>query len=227
VKAINKGLLKTFSRMGISTLQSYRGAQVFEAIGLSKSLVDDYFAGTTSRIGGVDLAVLAREARVRHEFAFRTVSDYETELAPGGTYHYRIGGERHMINPVTISKLQHAVRQSDPKTFKEYTDTVDHQNRELGTLRGLLEFTPSGSPVPLEEVESAKEIVKRFATGAMSFGSISKEAHETLAIAMNQIGAKSNTGEGGEDSNRFERDANGNLRRSAVKQVASARFGVT
>jgi glutamate synthase domain-containing protein 2/glutamate synthase domain-containing protein 1/glutamate synthase domain-containing protein 3 len=227
VKAINKGLLKTFSRMGISTLQSYRGAQVFEAIGLSKSLVDEYFTGTTSRIGGVDLAVLAREAKLRHEFAFREVSDYETELAPGGSYHYRIDGERHMINPATISKLQHAVRKSDPKTFKEYTDTVDRQNRDLGTLRGLLEFKQAAPPVPIEEVECAKEIVKRFATGAMSFGSISKEAHETLAIAMNQIGAKSNTGEGGEDSTRFERDANGNLRRSAVKQVASARFGVT
>ncbi|HET9698864.1 MAG TPA: glutamate synthase large subunit, partial [Terriglobales bacterium] len=227
VKAVNKGLLKTFSRMGISTLQSYRGAQVFEAIGLSKSLVDEYFTGTTSRIGGVDLAVLAREAKMRHEFAFREVSESETELAAGGVYHYRAGGERHMINPTTISKLQHAVRKSDPKTFKEYTDTVDRQNRELGTLRGLLEFKAAESAVPLEEVEPAKEIVKRFATGAMSFGSISKEAHETLAIAMNQIGAKSNTGEGGEDANRFERDANGELRRSAVKQVASARFGVT
>jgi glutamate synthase (NADPH/NADH) large chain len=227
VKAINKGLLKTFSKMGISTLQSYQGAQVFEAIGLNPSLVDAYFAGTTSRIGGVGLEVIAREAGMRHEYAFQNVRNSETELATGGEYHYRVNGEHHLINPETISKLQQAVRQGSPKTFREYTDLVDEQNRNLCTLRGLMQFKKSQAPVPIEEVEPAKEIVKRFATGAMSFGSISKEAHETLAIAMNRIGGRSNTGEGGEDEKRFIPDSNGDLRRSAVKQVASARFGVT
>ena len=226
-KAINKGLLKTFSKMGISTLQSYRGAQVFEAIGLSKSLVDSYFAGTVSRIGGVGLDVIAREVEMRHEYAYRPVSQSEAELSSGGDYHYRVGGEYHLLNPLTISKLQHAVRQGSPQTFQEYTDLVDKQSRELCTLRGLMEIKKSAKPVPIDEVEPAKEIVKRFATGAMSFGSISKEAHETLAIAMNRIGGKSNTGEGGEDERRFRPDENGDLRRSAVKQVASARFGVT
>ncbi|HEX6879699.1 MAG TPA: glutamate synthase large subunit [Terriglobales bacterium] len=227
IKAVDKALLKTFSKMGISTLQSYRGAQVFEAIGLSKKLVNDYFAGTVSRIGGVGLDVIAREAQLRHEHAFRVQTDSERDLASGGNYHYRVDGEYHLLNPQTISKLQHAVRQGNPQTFQEYTDLIDQQNRELCTLRGLLEIKKSAKPVPLEEVEAAKEIVKRFATGAMSFGSISKEAHETLAIAMNRIGGKSNTGEGGEDEKRFERDEAGDSRRSAVKQVASARFGVT
>jgi glutamate synthase domain-containing protein 2/glutamate synthase domain-containing protein 1/glutamate synthase domain-containing protein 3 len=227
IKALDKGLLKTFSKMGISTLQSYRGAQVFEAIGLSKSLVDSYFAGTTSRIDGIGLDVIAREVQMRHEYAFRSILGSETELAVGGAYHYRTGGEYHLLNPQTISKLQHAVRQGSPQTFQEYTDLIDWQNRELCTLRGLMQLKKAAKPIPLEEVESAKEIVKRFATGAMSFGSISKEAHETLAIAMNRIGGKSNTGEGGEDEQRFQRDSNGDLRRSAVKQVASARFGVT
>jgi glutamate synthase (ferredoxin) len=227
VKAINKGLLKTFSKMGISTLQSYRGAQVFEAIGLNKDLVDAYFAGTTSRIEGVSLGVLAREAQLRHEHAYQSKTEYETDLAVGGAYHYRRDGEYHLLNPDTISKLQHAVRQSNPKTFKEYTDLIDNQNRNLCTLRGLLKIKKSDKPVPIDEVEPAKDIVKRFTTGAMSFGSISREAHETLAIAMNRIGGKSNTGEGGEDEARFKPDPNGDLRRSAVKQVASARFGVT
>jgi glutamate synthase (NADPH) large chain len=226
-KAINKGLLKTFSKMGISTLQSYRGAQVFEAIGLNEELVEKYFAGTTSRLSGVGLDVLAREARLRHQHAFRAVTDSETELAIGGDYQYRVNGEYHLLNPLTISKLQHSVQQGNYKTFQEYTDLIDKQNRQLCTLRGLMKIKKSATPVPLEEVEPAKEIVKRFTTGAMSFGSISKEAHETLAIAMNRIGGKSNTGEGGEDEARFHRDANGDLRRSAVKQVASARFGVT
>lgn len=227
IKAINKGLLKTFSKMGISTLQSYRGAQCFEAIGLNGELIDAHFAGTVSRIEGVGLEVIAREALLRHEFAFRAPRDFEAELSSGGQYHYRVDGEYHLLNPQTISKLQHAVRSADAKTFQEYTDLIDSQNRELCTLRGLLKIKDSARPVPLEEVEPAKEIVKRFATGAMSFGSISKEAHETLAIAMNRIGGKSNTGEGGEDESRFQRDENGELRRSAVKQVASARFGVT
>ena len=227
VKAINKGLLKTFSKMGISTLQSYRGAQVFEAIGLNRDLVRDYFSGTPSRIEGVGLEVLAEECVMRHAHGFAPRPNSGLDLDVGGTYRHRVDGEYHLINPQTISKLQHSVRQGSRKTFQEYTDLIDLQNKQLCTLRGLLQLKASDKPVPLEEVESAKEIVKRFATGAMSYGSISKEAHETLAIAMNRIGGRSNTGEGGEDSNRFQPDANGDLRRSSVKQVASGRFGVT
>ncbi len=226
-KAINKGLLKVFSKMGISTLQSYRGAQVFEAIGLNKSLIERYFTGTASRIEGVGLDVLAREAKMKHDHAFRPLSDSDTELAVGGSYQYRARGEYHLFNPLTVSKLQHAVRQESFQTFQEYTQLIDNQNREFCTLRGLMQFKFGAKPVPIEEVEPASEIVKRFATGAMSYGSISKEAHETLAIAMNRIGGKSNTGEGGEDEARFQRDPNGDWRRSAIKQVASARFGVT
>ncbi len=227
IKAINKGLLKTFSKMGISTLQSYRGAQVFEAVGLNESLVNSYFAGTASRIEGVGLDVLAREAQLKHAYAYQPLTDSETDLVVGGQYQYREGGEYHLLNPLTISKLQHAVRQSNPTTFQEYTDLIDNQNRVLCTLRGLLKLKYAEHPISIDEVEPAKEIVKRFTTGAMSFGSISKEAHETLAIAMNRLGGMSNTGEGGEDEERFKRDANGDLRRSAVKQVASGRFGVT
>jgi glutamate synthase (NADPH) large chain len=227
IKAINKGLLKTFSKMGISTLQSYRGAQVFEAVGLNESLVNSYFAGTASRIEGVGLDVLAREAQIKHTHAFQPLNESETELVVGGHYQYREGGEYHLLNPQTISKLQHAVRQNNPATFQEYTDLIDNQNRNLCTLRGLFKLKYSEHPIPIEEVEPAKEIVKRFTTGAMSFGSISKEAHETLAIAMNRLGGMSNTGEGGEDEERFKPDANGDSRRSAVKQVASGRFGVT
>ncbi len=227
IKAVDKGLLKVLSKMGISTLQSYCGAQIFEAIGLSKSVVERYFTGTSSRIEGVGLEVLAREALMRHRFAMQPPGESETELEVGGNYQYRERGERHLLNPVTISKLQHAVRQSSFETFQEYARVVNEQNRNLYTLRGLLDLHPAGPPVPLEEVEPASEIVKRFATGAMSFGSISKEAHETLAIAMNRIGGRSNTGEGGEDAARFLPDPNGDSRRSAIKQVASARFGVT
>ncbi len=227
LKAIKKGLLKTFSKMGISTLQSYQGAQVFEAIGLNKDLIDTYFSGTTSRLEGIGLEVLAREAQLKHEFAFQSLSEFETELSVGGNYHQRVNGEYHLLNPLTIGKLQQAVRQENFKTFQEYTELIDNQSSNLCTLRGLMKLKKSAAPIPLEEVEPAKEIVKRFTTGAMSFGSISKEAHETLAIAMNRIGGKSNTGEGGEDEVRFKPDANGDLRRSAVKQVASARFGVT
>jgi glutamate synthase (NADPH/NADH) large chain len=222
IKAINKGLLKTFSKMGISTLQSYRGAQVFEAIGLSKKLVDKYFTGTASRIEGVGLEVLAEEAIRKHRHAFQPLSESDTELAVGGNYQYRANGEFHLYNPQTISRLQHAVRQESSQTFQEYTDLIDNQNRQLATLRALLEIKDAAEPIPLEEVEPAASIVKRFATGAMSFGSISKEAHETLARAMNRIGGKSNTGEGGEDEERYGTD-----RRSAIKQVASGRFGVT
>jgi glutamate synthase (NADPH) large chain len=227
IKAINKGLLKTFSKMGISTLQSYRGAQVFEAVGLNRSLIEDYFPGTASRIEGVGLAVLAREAQMKHEYAFQPLTESETDLTVGGQYQYREGGEFHLLNPVTISKIQHAVNTNNPATFQEFTDLIDGQNRTLCTLRGLLKLKYLDEPIPLEEVEPAKEIVKRFTTGAMSFGSISKEAHETLAIAMNRLGGMSNTGEGGEDEARFKPDANGDSRRSAVKQVASGRFGVT
>jgi glutamate synthase domain-containing protein 2/glutamate synthase domain-containing protein 1/glutamate synthase domain-containing protein 3 len=227
IKAINKGLLKTFSKMGISTLQSYRGAQVFEAVGLNHSLVESYFPGTASRIGGVGLDVLAREAQMKHAYAFQPLTDSETDLTVGGQYQYREGGEYHLVNPLTISKLQQAVRQNSFATFQEYTDLLDEQNRHLCTLRGLLKLKYAAKPIDLDKVEPAKEIVKRFTTGAMSFGSISKEAHETLAIAMNRIGGMSNTGEGGEDEARFKRDPNGDLRRSAVKQVASGRFGVT
>jgi glutamate synthase domain-containing protein 2/glutamate synthase domain-containing protein 1/glutamate synthase domain-containing protein 3 len=227
VKAINKGLLKTFSKMGISTLQSYRGAQVFEAIGLSKNLVQKYFTGTASRLDGIGLGVLAREAAMKHEQAFRSANEQDTDLPVGGSYAFRAGGEYHLVNPQTISGVQHAVRQSSTERYRQFAALVDEQNRQLCTLRGLLKLKKSPHPVPLEEVEPAAEIVKRFTTGAMSFGSISKEAHETLAIAMNRLGGKSNTGEGGEDEARFLPLPNGDSRRSAIKQVASARFGVT
>ena len=226
IKAINKGLLKVFSKMGISTLQSYRGAQVFEAIGLNKALIDHYFTGTASRIEGIGLDVLAREAVMKHTLAFQPLLELDTELPVGGTWAFRIRGEYHSLNPATVSKMQHAVQQNSFATFEEYSELINNQSRQLCTLRGLFEFK-TGTPIPLEDVEPASEIVKRFATGAMSFGSISKEAHETLAIAMNRIGGRSNTGEGGEDEARFERDANGDLRRSSIKQVASGRFGVT
>jgi glutamate synthase domain-containing protein 2/glutamate synthase domain-containing protein 1/glutamate synthase domain-containing protein 3 len=227
IKAVDKGLLKVLSKMGISTLQSYCGAQIFEAVGLSKSVVDRYFTGTPSRIEGVNLEVLAREALLRHRFAMQPPAESETEIEVGGIYQYRERGERHILNPVSITKLQQAVRESSFETFQDYARVVNQQSKDLYTLRGLLEFRPAGPAVPIEEVESAAEIVKRFATGAMSFGSISKEAHETLAIAMNRMGGRSNTGEGGEDEARFNPDPNGDWRRSAIKQVASARFGVT
>jgi glutamate synthase (NADPH) large chain len=227
MKATDKGLLKTFSKMGISTLQSYQGAQIFEAVGLSQSFVDRYFTGTATRIEGVDIETIARESLMKHAFAMQPPTESDTELRVGGEYQYRVRGERHLLNPTTVSKLQHAVRQANFGTFEEFAKTVDQQNRDLLMLRGMFDFKPAGPPVPLEDVEPASEIVKRFATGAMSFGSISKEAHETLAIAMNRMGGRSNTGEGGEDEERFKPDANGDLRRSAIKQVASARFGVT
>jgi glutamate synthase domain-containing protein 2/glutamate synthase domain-containing protein 1/glutamate synthase domain-containing protein 3 len=221
-KSIDKGLLKVFSKMGISTLQSYRGAQCFEAIGLSREVVDEYFTGTPSRIEGVGLEVLAREARLKHEHAFRPRRESETDLDWGGEYQYRTGGEYHLLNPVTVSKLQHAVQRKSYETFKEFTDAIDRQNRDLCTLRGLMELKTAEKPLALDDVEPAAEIVKRFTTGAMSYGSISKEAHETLAMAMNGIGGRSNTGEGGEDEARYNDN-----RRSAIKQVASGRFGVT
>jgi glutamate synthase domain-containing protein 2/glutamate synthase domain-containing protein 1/glutamate synthase domain-containing protein 3 len=226
-KAVGKGLLKVFSKMGISTLQSYRGAQIFEAIGLSKELVAKYFTDTTSRIDGIGLEVLAREGLTKHEYAYRPLRDDDPELAVGGNYHYRRNGEYHLVNPLTVAKLQHAVVDNNFKTFEEFSELIDNQNRQLCTLRGLMEFKFAEKSIPVEEVEPAKDIVKRFATGAMSFGSISKEAHETLAIAMNRMGARSNTGEGGEDEERFAKLPNGDWKRSSVKQVASGRFGVT
>jgi glutamate synthase (NADPH/NADH) large chain len=226
-KAVNKGLLKVFSKMGISTLQSYRGAQVFEAIGLNKELIEEYFTGTHSRIEGVGLDILAREAIAKHQRAVRPVSASETELPIGGNYQFRSSGEYHLLNPETVSKLQHAVRSESFATFQEYSELIDKQNKHLCTLRGLMELKTNARPLPIEEVEPATEIIKRFASGAMSFGSISKEAHETMAIAMNRIGGRSNTGEGGEDEARFAVLPNGDSRRSAIKQVASGRFGVT
>ena len=226
-KAVNKGILKTMSKMGISTLQSYQGAQVFEAIGLGQKVIQKYFTGIASRVGGVGLNELAKEAQLKHDFAFRQLTSADTELDLGGSYHYRINGERHMVNPTTITKLQQAVRLSDYESYKEYAKHLNDQNKNLYNLRGLMEFKKGTRSVSKEEVEPAKEIVKRFVTGAMSFGSISKEAHETLAVAMNRIGGKSNTGEGGEDEERFKPDADGRVRRSAIKQIASARFGVS
>jgi glutamate synthase domain-containing protein 2/glutamate synthase domain-containing protein 1/glutamate synthase domain-containing protein 3 len=229
VKAIGKGLLKTISKMGISTIQSYCGAQIFEAVGLEKPLIDRHFCGTASRIGGVGLEVLAQEALDRHERGYGL--PLAEELLPvGGVYAWRRDGEHHMWNPETIAALQHAVRDTNGSAqdkYDEYARMVNESATRKATLRGLLKFRGGADPIPLDEVEPAKEIVKRFATGAMSLGSISTEAHENLAIAMNRLGGRSNTGEGGEDPRRFVRDENGDLRRSAIKQVASGRFGVT
>jgi glutamate synthase (NADPH) large chain len=227
LKALDKGLLKVMSKMGISTVQSYHGAQMFEAIGLSPEVIDRYFTGTASRISGIDLDVIAEECRRRHEKAYPQTTQASPLLDLGGQYHYRAQGERHLWNPTTVAKLQHAVRAEDATSYKEYAEAINQATSGPITLRGLWELVPSNKPVPLEEVEPASEIVKRFATGAMSFGSISAEAHENLAIAMNRIGGKSNTGEGGEREERFIPDPSGDWRRSAIKQVASARFGVT
>ncbi|MGH7142606.1 MAG: glutamate synthase large subunit [Planctomycetota bacterium] len=227
IDAITHGLLKIYSKMGISTNASYRGAQIFEAVGLDKDLVDLYFTGTPSRIGGIGLGVLAQEVRTRHEAAFSETDVRRGLLEVGGTYHWRHNGEYQTWNPDNIAALQSATRANNYKTFKEFSKLVNDQSTRLGTLRGLMEFRFTPKTVPLDEVEPASEIVKRFVTGAMSFGSISREAHETLAIAMNRIGGKSNTGEGGEDPERFKPRPNGDLARSAIKQVASARFGVT
>ena len=227
VKAVGKGLLKIISKMGISTLFSYCGAQIFEAVGLDASLIDKHFTGTASRIGGIDLTGIEREVLERHTRAFSAIEDGVPELDAGGEYQLRAQGEYHQWNVNSIVPLQRAVKTGSFETFKEYTDHFNSEAARMSTLRGLFDFNRAAEPVPLEEVESAKDIVWRFSTGAMSFGSISKEAHETLAIAMNRIGAQSNTGEGGEDPERFTPDPNGDLRRSATKQVASGRFGVT
>ncbi|HZX97498.1 MAG TPA: glutamate synthase-related protein, partial [Myxococcales bacterium] len=216
------------SKMGISTVQSYHGAQVFEAIGLSQDFVDEYFTWTASRVGGVGIDVVAREARMRHERGYPPKRPIvHTSLPAGGEYQFRSGGEFHLTNPETIHKLQHACRTNDYKAYQEYSRMIDDQSRQLCTLRGLMDFLHSAKPVRLEEVEPVEAILRRFKTGAMSYGSISKEAHETLAVAMNRIGGKSNTGEGGEDPARYTLEANGDSKNSAIKQVASARFGVT
>ena len=230
VKAAGNGILKVMSKMGISTVASYTGAQIFEAIGLHSSIVDEYFTGTVSRLDGVGLDVLAEEIAARHRLAFPTNPTQRAHrtLEVGGEYQWRREGEYHLFNPETVFKLQHATREGRYDVFKEYTSRVNDQAKHLGTLRGLFRFRSEERPsVPLEDVESVESIVRRFSTGAMSYGSISAEAHETLAIAMNRIGAKSNTGEGGEDARRFVPDDNGDLRRSAIKQAASGRFGVT
>ncbi|MBI4250858.1 MAG: glutamate synthase large subunit, partial [Candidatus Tectomicrobia bacterium] len=227
IKALKKGILKVISKMGISTIQSYCGAQVFEAVGLNKEFVDRYFTWTASRVGGIGLDVVAEETLMRHRRAFPERPVGRPELDGGGEIQWRRDGEIHLFNPETVFKLQHATWTGQFKVFKEYTKRVDDQSRGLATLRGLFEFKPARKPVPLGEVEPVEAIVRRFATGAMSYGSISQEAHETLAIAMNRLGGKSNTGEGGEDPARYVPDPNGDSRRSAIKQVASGRFGVT
>ena len=226
-RALNKGILKVMSKMGISTLQSYCGAQIFEAIGLDPAFVDRYFTWTASRVGGIGIDVIAEEVKRRHEEAYPTRPVGAPELDWGGEYQWRRDGEYHLFNPDTVFKLQHATRSKQYSVFREYTGLVDNQSKQHATLRGLFALKPVGPPIPLDEVESREAILTRFNTGAMSYGSISSEAHETLAIAMNRIGGKSNTGEGGEDPARYVRDANGDSRRSAIKQVASARFGVT
>ncbi|MBI3829679.1 MAG: glutamate synthase large subunit [Planctomycetes bacterium] len=226
IKAINKGVVKVMSKMGISTIQSYRGAQIFEAIGLNNLVVERYFTGTASRIQGIGLDEIAKEQLVRHARAYPKRDEPVEALDAGGQYQWRRDGEFHLFNPDTVHKLQYAVRAANYKIFKEYTKLVDDQSKRICTLRGLFDLKPA-TPVPLDEVEPVENIVKRFATGAMSYGSISKEAHENLAIAMNRLGGRSNTGEGGEDDDRFDRDSNGDWRNSAIKQVASARFGVT
>ena len=227
LKAVDQGLLKIFAKMGISTLQSYRGAQIFEAIGLHREVIDLAFVGTHSRVSGIGLDVIAREVAMRHERGFPDDTFEYPELDAGGLYQWRLRGEQHTFNPESVSKLQHAVRQQSFKSFEEYAKAADDDAVRMRTLRGLFEFKFDREPVPLEEVEPAEEIVRRFCTGAMSYGSISAEAHETLAIAMNRIGGRSNTGEGGEDPKRWVKDPNGDSRRSAIKQVASGRFGVT
>jgi glutamate synthase (NADPH) large chain len=227
IKAVNDGLLKVFSKMGISTLQSYQGAQIFEILGLNHSVVDQYFTGTVSRIEGMGLDEIAKEVLSKHQFAFSKQTLPFEQLTTGGVYQWKRKGEFHLFNPQTIHLLQQATKHNDYQTFKKYSKLVNEQGAKACTLRSLFDFKRNRSSIHLDEVEPAENIFKRFATGAMSFGSISHEAHSTLAIAMNRIGAKSNTGEGGEDEMRYQTLANGDSMRSAIKQVASARFGVT
>ncbi len=229
LKAASKGVIKVMSKMGISTVASYTGAQIFEAIGLSQEVVDEYFTTTTSKLGGMNLDQMANECAERHRRAFpdRPEMLQYRHLEAGGEYQWRREGEHHLFNPETVFKLQHATRTKQYGVFKEYTSLVNDQAERLATIRGLFRFSPTRPAISIDEVESVAAIVTRFSTGAMSYGSISSEAHETLAIAMNRLGAKSNTGEGGEDPERFVTMANGDSKRSAIKQVASGRFGVT
>ncbi len=227
IKSINKGVLKVMSKMGISTAQSYCGAQIFEAIGLGKEVVDKYFTWTASRVGGVGLDVLAAEVKSRHDRAFPERPMNGHQLDVGGQYQWRRDGELHLFNPETVHKLQYAVRSDNYQVFKQYSELVNNQSRRLCTLRGLMELKLADNPIPIDEVEPVESIMRRFKSGAMSYGSISQEAHETLAVAMNRIGGKSNTGEGGEDPARYVLEANGDSKNSAIKQVASGRFGVT
>ena len=227
VKACTKGVLKVMSKMGISTLQSYRGAQIFEAVGLDKTFVNRYFTWTASRLGGIGIDMVAEEVTRRHRRAFPERGREDDTLDTGGEYQWRRDGEYHLFNPETVFKLQHATRSGQYDIYREYAALVNDQSRNRATLRGLFTLKPGTTPIPIDEVEPVDAILRRFSTGAMSYGSISSEAHETLAIAMNRLGAKSNTGEGGEDPARYTPDANGDLRRSAIKQVASGRFGVT
>jgi len=230
IKALGKGVLKVMSKMGVSTVASYRGAQIFEAIGLSHEVIDEFFTGTTSKLGGVGLDVIAEEVRRRHDVAYPMsgIPQAHRVLDVGGEYQWRREGEAHLFDPETVFRLQHSTREQRYDVFGEYTSRVNEQSQRLMTLRGLFKLKEGERPaISIDEVESVSDIVKRFSTGAMSYGSISQEAHETLAIAMNRLGGKSNTGEGGEDPERFEPMANGDSKRSAVKQVASGRFGVT
>ncbi|HPS54422.1 MAG TPA: glutamate synthase large subunit [Sedimentisphaerales bacterium] len=226
IAAIKKGILKTISKMGISTLRSYTGAQLFEAIGLNRSLIDEYFTGTSSRIGGIGLVEIAQEILASHNTAFQQRPSRTLELDFGGEYHFRHNSEEHLWNPTTIVKLQHAAKYNNQQSYDDYAKAVNQQALKLYTLRGLFEFVQS-QQIPIEQVEPASEIVKRFCTGAMSHGSISKETHECMAVAMNRIGGMSNTGEGGEDPSRYLPQANGDSKNCAIKQIASGRFGVT
>ncbi|MFP6583499.1 MAG: glutamate synthase large subunit [Candidatus Hydrogenedentota bacterium] len=226
IKCLEKGLFKTMSKIGISTQHSYRAAQIFEAVGLSTELVEMCFANTPSRVEGIGINEVAREALMRHHIAYPERQARPRRLDPGGVYRWRLRGERHQIDPFVVEKIQHATKQNSWETYEAYKNYVNDRNRGISTLRGLLKFKEC-TPISIDEVEPAVEIVKRFCTGAMSFGSISKESHETLAIAMNRLGGRSNTGEGGEDPYRFTPDDNGDSRRSSIKQVASGRFGVT
>ena len=228
-KAIAKGIVKVISKMGISTIQSYHGAQVFEALGLNQDFIDEYFTGTPTRIGGVGIDVIAREVKMRQDRAYPPKRPiYHKQLGVGGNVQYRVEGEDHLFNPLSIAQLQYSTRSGNYEAFKEYSKLIDDQSEGLCTLRGLMDFKSNHRhPLNIDEVEPVEVIVKRFKTGAMSYGSISREAHETLAIAMNRLGGKSNTGEGGEDPARFETMANGDSKKSAIKQVASGRFGVT
>ena len=240
IKAVGKAILKVMAKMGISTYQSYCGAQIFDAVGLRSPFVERYFTGTHTQVEGVGLREIARETVERHRSAFGDVPVLENALEVGGEYAFRVRGEAHMWRPGTVADLQHSVRGADtndamagkiPPKYRDFAKSINDQSEQLMTLRGMFRIRSAESmgrkPVPIEEVEPAKDIVKRFSTGAMSFGSISREAHTTLAIAMNRIGGKSNTGEGGEESDRFKPLPNGDSMRSAIKQVASGRFGVT